>query len=342
MKRRVGFVEQDDIVIPDLTVRQMLAFTAELRLPYSMSRQDKKTRIEGVVTAMRLGKTMETKIANISGGERKRVCIALELVASPEVLLMDEPTSGLDSTVAYKVVNYVKEVIHSRGTSVIMTIHQPNQAIYDLIDDLILMDGSGRVVYRGEARLAKEYFSRRLNLVAPANYSTADLLLDLVVNDKLGSDQVRSILAEDFQGCRRVGDCLPEGRSSSSLSSSSPSPSPTSSPFEGQRTGEATRHSRFATPWWNQIRVLLQRDFTATWRSELEASNLLLQIGFAVLTAILFIQLPVTQSSVFMRSALCFWFCAAFTFFSFFGNLRLFAAKEKVAEKELSLNAYSL
>ena len=117
MKRRVGFVEQDDIVIPDLTVEQMLAFSAELRLPYSMSRKDKQTRIEGVVTAMRLGKTMETKIANISGGERKRVCIALELVASPEVLLMDEPTSGLDSTVAYKVVKYVKEVV-SRGTSV--------------------------------------------------------------------------------------------------------------------------------------------------------------------------------------------------------------------------------
>ena len=101
-------------------------------------------------------------------------------------------------------------------------------------------------------------------------------------------------------------------------------------------------YSRFATPWSNQVLVLLQRDFTATWRSELEASNLLLQIGFAVLTAILFIQLPVTQASLFMRTALCFWFCAAFTFFSFFGNLRLFAAKEKVAEKELSLNAYSL
>ena len=168
MKRRVGFVEQDDIVIPNLTVSQMLSFSADLRLPLdTMSREDKKKRIQDVVAAMRLDKALHTKIANVSGGERKRVCVALELVASPEVLLMDEPTSGLDSTVAFKVVKYVKEYVKESSSSVIMTIHQPNQAIYDLLDELILMDSSGRVVFRGEASLARAYFRDRLNLTAP-------------------------------------------------------------------------------------------------------------------------------------------------------------------------------
>ena len=166
--------------------------------------------------------------------------------------------------------------------------------------------------------------------------------MDLVVNDKLDDLKTSSILSADFAGCRRVGDCLPEGRPSSSSTSTSCSSS--SSPSSSHvLAGEVEAdHSRFATPWYHQVQVLLKRDWSSSWRSQFEVSNLILQAGFAGLTAILFAQLPVTQESIFMRVALAFWFCAAHTFFTVSGNLGVFASKEKVAEKELSLNAYSL
>ncbi len=94
LRNSVGFVEQDDIVFSSITVRQSLCFTARLRLPRAWSLSRKLARVETVIHSLNLGRCADTVISNVSGGERKRLCIAAESLVQPRLLLLDEPTSG--------------------------------------------------------------------------------------------------------------------------------------------------------------------------------------------------------------------------------------------------------
>ena len=129
LKRRVGVVEQDDVVHPQLTVRQTLRFVARLRLPRTMSVAAKMERVEETIQLLKLEKCADTKVGTsedrgVSGGERKRLCIACELVLRPQYLLCDEPTSGLDSSTALLVVQSLRRLTRTHGLTVVSTIHQ--------------------------------------------------------------------------------------------------------------------------------------------------------------------------------------------------------------------------
>ena len=145
LKRKVGFVEQEDIVLPALTVRQSLKFSAALRLPGSMTEAQKMERVEEVISMLRLNKCSDTKVGTvdsrgISGGERKRLCIATELLANPAIIFFDEPTSGLDSSMALVVAKCMKQIAVGGGLSIITTIHQPNSQVFAQFDNLLLLD----------------------------------------------------------------------------------------------------------------------------------------------------------------------------------------------------------
>ena len=149
-KSQVGFVEQDDIVIDVLTVRQSLRFVAELRLPDTMSLATRLSKIELVVKRLRLTKCLDSKVADISGGERKRLCIAQELIVEPKLILLDEPTSGLDSTTAKLVVEYLQELSNQEQNdlTILATIHQPSSQVFHMFTNLLLLS-EGRTVFHG-------------------------------------------------------------------------------------------------------------------------------------------------------------------------------------------------
>ena len=110
LRKQIGFVEQDDIVFSNLTVRQSLNFTARLRLPAAWTLEKKLSRVNTLIDCLNLGKCADTLISAISGGERKRLCIASESIVQPRLLLLDEPTSGLDSTTAVHVVRLLRDL----------------------------------------------------------------------------------------------------------------------------------------------------------------------------------------------------------------------------------------
>jgi ABC-type multidrug transport system ATPase subunit len=105
-------------------------------------------------------------VKGISGGEKKRTSIAVELISDPNVLMLDEPTSGLDSLTSFIIVRYLHELAHTRRKTIIMTIHQPNSEIFYLFDTLMLMV-EGRTIFQGKAGSAAPYFADKFNLVCP-------------------------------------------------------------------------------------------------------------------------------------------------------------------------------
>lgn len=186
IKSVLGFVPQDDIVHEDLTVREQIRFSAELRndSKLSASRLDRIT--DDVLAVMQIDHIQNSIVGGvekrgISGGQRKRVNIGLELAAQPNILFLDEPTSGLDSTSSLSVVLSLKKMCQLGMTS-IMVIHQPRYSLFTLFDDVLLLGKGGQTVYLGPSIGAKEYFEE-LGFKMPLDENPADWLMDVVCGE---------------------------------------------------------------------------------------------------------------------------------------------------------------
>ncbi|XP_063074749.1 broad substrate specificity ATP-binding cassette transporter ABCG2-like [Engraulis encrasicolus] len=184
-----GYVVQDDVVMGTLTVRENLRFSAALRLPTSVSQKEKEVRVNNLIEELGLGKVADSKVGTqlirgISGGERKRTNIGMELIIDPAVLFLDEPTTGLDASTANSVLVLLKKMA-SHGRTIIMSIHQPRYSIYRLFDSLTLLV-SGKQVYHGPAQEALEYFSN-IGYTCEAHNNPADFFLDVINGDSTAS-----------------------------------------------------------------------------------------------------------------------------------------------------------
>ena len=196
-----GFVPQDDIVFPDLTVRENLRFSAALRLsPHRWGQESKESSFCSKLLCKEQGARRRDIVVDvlhvlgidhiadeivgdvenrgISGGQRKRVNIGLEMVADPAVLFLDEPTSGLDSTASTLVLAALKEVAQL-GVTVATVIHQPRYSIFTLFDETLLLAKGGLVVYLGWSSEALEYFES-LSFQCPDRVNPADFFLDVI------------------------------------------------------------------------------------------------------------------------------------------------------------------
>uniref|UniRef100_A0A673Z9D7 Broad substrate specificity ATP-binding cassette transporter ABCG2 n=1 Tax=Salmo trutta TaxID=8032 RepID=A0A673Z9D7_SALTR len=169
-----GYVVQDDVVMGTLTVRENLRFSAALRLPRSVPQKEKEARVNDLITELGLTKVADAKVGTemirgISGGERKRTNIGMELIIDPSVLFLDEPTTGLDASTANSVLLLLKRMAN-QGRTIIMSIHQPRYSIYRLFDSLTLLV-SGKQVYHGSYRCCI------------AHNNPADFFLDVINGD---------------------------------------------------------------------------------------------------------------------------------------------------------------
>lgn len=179
--KRTGFVTQDDVLYPHLTVRETLIFCALLRLPNSLNRKEKITVTDSVIAELGLNKCEDTIIGNsfirgVSGGERKRVSIAHEMLINPSLLILDEPTSGLDATAAYRLVSTL-DSLSKKGKTIITSVHQPSSRVFQMFHSVLVLS-EGRCLYFGKGNEAMSYFeSVGFSPSFPMN--PADFLLDL-------------------------------------------------------------------------------------------------------------------------------------------------------------------
>ncbi|WWD00117.1 hypothetical protein V866_007025 [Kwoniella sp. B9012] len=183
-RRVVGYVDQEDTLLSTLTVYEAVLYSALLRLPRDMSYQAKvfrtlETMNELGILGIKDSRIGESGKRSISGGEKRRVSIACELVTGPSILFLDEPTSGLDSYNAYNVISSLSSLAKQFNRTVIFTIHQPQSNIVALFDRLLLL-AKGQLVYSGESERAQQHFEK-LGYECPKGYNIADYLIDVTV-----------------------------------------------------------------------------------------------------------------------------------------------------------------
>ncbi|KAJ3992453.1 P-loop containing nucleoside triphosphate hydrolase protein [Lentinula boryana] len=176
----------DNSLLPYLTVREMLRFATGLRLPGSMNTKQKRDRAEEVIRMMGLSDCADCLIGSefvkgISGREKRRVSIVVQVLTEPRILIADKPTSGLDAFTASSILNILSGLA-AKGRTVIITIHQSRSELFRKFGNLLLLAKGGRVAYSGKASSMILYFDH-LGYRCPSNCNPSDWALDLVSVD---------------------------------------------------------------------------------------------------------------------------------------------------------------
>lgn len=184
-KKIIGYVPQDDIVLPELTVRENILHAARIRLPSKWSETEVRNHANAVIDCLDLTHVRDSKVGSvaapvISGGQRKRVSIGMELAAAPMAIFLDEPTSGLDAAAASSIMKTLKALSHL-GMTIVVIIHQPRVEIFEMIDDLILL-GNGRLIFQGPEPRAQPYFAS-LGFDFPPHSNAGDIITDIITGN---------------------------------------------------------------------------------------------------------------------------------------------------------------
>ncbi|KAJ4812845.1 ABC transporter G family member 2 [Rhynchospora pubera] len=279
LKAISAYVMQDDLLYPMLTVQETLMFSAELRLPQSVSRSKKRERVSKLIELLGLGLVASAIVGDegkrgISGGERRRVSIGVDIVHDPTILFLDEPTSGLDSTSAFMVVKVLQDIARRRSI-VIMSIHQPSSRILGLLDHVLFLC-KGTTVFDGPPASLPLFFSE-FGRSIPEDQNRAEFVLDLIHELQSVPDGIKPLI--EFKNSwlerrnafhngtsksahkRLLKDVIAAGCSHEKLNS-----------YEYQK---------FANPWWAEVWILTRRSSVNTLRTP---QLFLTQLGAVVLT----------------------------------------------------------
>lgn len=177
-----AFVEQEDTLIGSLTVNETLNFSAKLALPRTVSSLELQHRVHHLIESFGLKNQSQTLIGTplqkgLSGGQKRRVSVATQLITSPKVLYLDEPTSGLDSTASYEVISFLRNFARRNNILMIASIHQPSTKTFELFDKVCLLS-QGKSCFFGTTQ-ALVPFMNMIDLPIPASTNPAEHILDI-------------------------------------------------------------------------------------------------------------------------------------------------------------------
>jgi ABC-type multidrug transport system ATPase subunit/ABC-type multidrug transport system permease subunit len=343
-RRVVAYVMQDDLMFSFITVIETLRFAASLRLPRNFTPKQRQDRVEEVISALGLIKCRDTIIRNISGGERKRVSVALELLRGPHVLLLDEPTSGLDSHQALNLCTTLKALSNS-GRTICASIHQPRSAIYCLFDKLIILS-EGQVMYQGPGGNEIIHFFSRLGFHMPANYNPSDFVLDVVAVDVGKSPELE-------QEARLRIKLIAEEYHKQYVEHSNTSVHNDDVEKQGGNTNNNNNnHSTnpideidlaFQAPFGRQLQLLILRALSERIRDPAKTIvPFTISTFFGILLGLLFFQtgLDLTQSSIQDKVGFCFFVTLNQSFSFILSAVSTFPVEKLIVERERASQSY--
>ncbi|CAL5356939.1 unnamed protein product [Camellia sinensis] len=356
----IGFVTQDDVLFPHLTVRETLTYAALLRLPKTLTKQEKEKRAIDVIDELGLERCQDTMIGSsfvrgVSGGERKRVCIGNEIIINPSLLFLDEPTSGLDSTTALRIVQILQDIAEDAtgGKTVITTIHQPSSRLFHKFDKLILL-GKGNLLYFGKASEAMVYFSS-IGCSPLIAMNPAEFLLDLA-NGNINDVSVPSELEDRVQ----------MGNSETETRNGKPSPAAVHEYLVGAYETRAadnekkklmiptpideelkskvyTSKREWGTSWWKQFSILFCRGLKERRHDYFSWLRITQVLAIAVILGLLWWQSdgnsPPNQQD---QAGLLFFIAVFWGFFPVFTAIFTFPQERAMLNKERAADMYRL
>ncbi|CAM6115385.1 unnamed protein product [Calypogeia fissa] len=314
LKRMSGYVMQDDLLNPHLTVDEILWYTVKLKLEPTFTEAELAEKVNTVVKQMGLDHCRTTVIGSalrkgISGGERKRVAIGMELLTSPQLLFLDEPTSGLDSVTALSVCTLLRDIADERFCTVVCTIHQPQSKIFNLFQFLIILKG-GKLIYQGSAPGVLKFFEES-GFPCPEFTNPADHLLDVISHTDKYSISNEEKLRSNF----------------------------VASPVNlDEGLDRPLQLNRERMPWHRQFYVLLNRGYKEQYRKKnVVITQLIQSIITALLIGGVFFQIGHHQNSTTRRQPVLF-FCVinqgvfgALTVINSFPSERVLILRERAA-----------
>jgi ABC-type multidrug transport system ATPase subunit len=217
-----SYVMQDDLLIDVLTPVETLQFVAKLKK--KTKEQNVEESVKEIIEILKLEKCKDIRIGNpqrkgISGGEKKRVSIGIEIVSNPSILFLDEPTSGLDSTTSGIIIEFLKELARIKNMIIVFTIHQPSSNIFQLFDRLLIMN-KGEIVYQGPAQEMDSsgnvlsgivpYFDKELGIPLQVLANPCDAFMHIIEEQNAGFDGLHVIENPDLQGKKALTELYKE------------------------------------------------------------------------------------------------------------------------------------
>lgn len=292
-QRGTSYAEQLDVHEATQTVREALRFSADLRQPFEVPQSEKYAYVEEILSLLEMEDMADAIIGDPESGlaveQRKRVTIGVELAAKPELLLfLDEPTSGLDSQSAFNIVRFLRKLA-SAGQAILCTIHQPNAALFENFDRLLLLQRGGQTVYFGDigkdACVLIDYLHRH-GADCPPDANPAEYMLDAI-----GAGQAARV------GDRDWAEIFAESPELANIKDRI-------SQMKTERLADVASHVKkdereFATPLMHQLKIVQKRTNLAFWRSpNYGFTRLFNHVIIALLTGLAYLNLDDSRQSL--------------------------------------------
>lgn len=320
-KQMIGVVWQDDLLLSNLTVEETIYFAARLKTPSGVSDSDVRVLVEETMRELGLLHVRNNLIGSpsrsgskISGGERKRTAVAVELVVRPPVLLCDEPTSGLDATTALSLMKTLKDLA-SLGHSIAVVIHQPRTDIFNMLDRVLLLS-KGRVIYDGKTCRARSYLETLPSVTPlPPETGIADWIMDTIIKDEKQQQQPPSVEVEEVDSVGLSSQCLSLADHWANRSSLLD---------EDGAFGEASKHKQpqsnvfslahfkkshtttYEASFVRELAMLVNRGSKQNRGDKLTMVSFLLTLVYLIFTSFLYWRLPDDTSNIYERNSLLF------------------------------------
>ncbi|KAL6046864.1 ABC2 type transporter superfamily protein [Balamuthia mandrillaris] len=326
LKNLSGYVMQDDLLFPYLTVWETLRYAALLRLPPTMSNSEKLERVDSVICKLGLRHCANTWVGDplkrgISGGERKRLCVGIELLSQPKILFLDEPTSGLDSVTALMLCKVLRDLAHSEGCTIVCTIHQPSTKIFNSFDDLMVLK-EGRIVYHGAVAEVLDFYAHA-GFPCPRHTNPADHVLDVITPTAF------------------TPAAIEEANANAEALINQYEPIEVEEPKQGKLKSQVKFPAR--PPWGMQFLYLFQRSMRNTLRARSEMLAQLLQtIIMAILIGGVFFQIGDNLESTTRRQPVLFFVCINQGIFGALILINSFPSERLIVLRERSSGMYSV